>query len=82
MPKPKKRRTIKIRPVEVTLANGAKARASIPYPPRGRTWRLPAEGATVPEHGREGSFWKRRLAEGAVEVVNKPSTATTKKGGE
>lgn len=81
MPNPKKRDTIKIRPREVTLANGTNATARISYKRGDAVWWLPADGARVPVHGREGSFWKRRLAEGAVEVVSE-TMAKPKKGGE
>jgi hypothetical protein len=80
MPKPKKRKTMRVRPLEVTLPNGKRGLAQVSYP-KSQLGPIPREGRDVSAEGREGGYYKRRIAEGALKIVEaKP--AKTKKGGE
>ena len=79
MADPKK---IYIRPLEVTTAGGATMRARLRYSRSGVQWELPEAGAWVPRFGREGSFWRRRMAEGACEKAQPPTKSKSKKGSE
>jgi hypothetical protein len=76
---------IHIRPLEVTTAGGAKTIARLPYTRSGVKWELPPDGAWVPRYGREGGYWRRRMAEGSCEESPAPSApkkSNHKKGGE
>ena len=59
---------VKIKPKMVDVGRGPEP-ARIPYREGGVTKVLPHDGLEVDMGGASGSYWRRRLNEGSVEMV-------------
>jgi len=67
---------MRVRPTTTDVGRGEETYRHRYKRPGGSIYELPASGAVVPWTGREGHFWRRRLEEGAIELVEatKPKT--------
>jgi len=69
----------KIKPKIVDVGRGPQL-ARIPYSDGGVRKELPPEGAMVDMDGAAGSYWRRRLNEGTVELADEPKAKVKKEG--
>lgn len=74
---------IHIKPAVTDVGRGPQL-AKVPYPTTvgGRRRVLPPEGDTVSLEGAAGSYWQRRINEGAVVKVEPESKPATRKKGD